>query len=333
MAMRSAPELCIALMFASAPRVTPIALPGANGPVGFDDLRFSPELHRIIVPAGRTGRVDLVEPRDHAVEEIAGFSTSRNPRRGHGESTTSADAGSGLLFASDRTRRELVVADPTTRRIVARVALGGGPDYVRWVAPTREVWVTEPERNVIETFRLEATSPPTLTGTGTIDVPDGPEALEIDASRGRVYTNTWHDATLDVDIVARTVAARWENGCRGSRGLALDVRRGLVFVGCDEGAVVALDARHDGQARGRARTGAGVDVIAFSASLSHLYVPAEDAATIAIIDVAGDGTLSPLGEVRTARGAHCVTADDAGGVYVCDPEHGRLLTFHDSFSR
>jgi DNA-binding beta-propeller fold protein YncE len=322
----------LGLALAAAPTtLSPLTLPGADGPVGFDDLRFSAELRRVLVPAGRTGRLGLVDPDSKRVEVIAGFSESRERERGHGESTTSADGGQGFLFASDRTRREVVVADPAAKRIIARAELGAGPDYVRWVAPTHEVWVTEPGKKVIETFRVDGDSSPKLTRTGTIEVPDGPESLEIDPDRHRAYTNTWHDATIVIDLAARRIVGRWKNGCRGSRGLALDARRGFVFVGCDEGRAAALDANQDGRPIGRAPAGDGVDVIAYSARLSHLYVPGADAADLTIMSVGADGKLGVLGKVPTARDAHCVTADDLGNVYVCDPAHGRLLTFRDPF--
>ncbi len=324
--------IMLAVALAATPvTLSPLALPGADGLVGFDDLRFSAELHKIIVPAGRTGRVDLVDPETRAIDEIAGFSSSRGAGRGHDESTTSADSGQGLIFASDRTQRALVVADPSTKRIVAQVKLGGGPDYVRWVGATHEVWVTEPGKKVIETFRVEGTAPPKLTRTGTIDVPDGPEALEIDFDRHRAYTNTWHDSTIAIDVDSRSIVGRWGNGCAGSRGLAIDARRSFVFVGCDEGKAVLLDADHDGKVVGRAPAGDGVDVIAYGGKLSHLYVPGGDAADLSVIGVSSDGALEVLGTIPTARDAHCVTADDLGNVYVCDPAHGRLLTFRDPF--
>ncbi len=246
----------VAVILIATP-VSPLQLPGADGPIGFDDLRFSSEMQKVIVPAGRTGRVDLVDPRDRSVQEITGFSTSAVARSGHGESTTSADAGRGMLFASDRTRRELVVADARTRQIVTRMKLGGPPDYVRWVGPTNEVWVSEPSRRMIEIFRLSGESPPTLTESGAIDVPDGPESLEIDAGHRRAYTNSWHDSTFAIDVTSRKVVARWKNSCEGSRGLAIDPARELVFVGCDEGHAVALSTR-DGRVTGRAKTGEGV---------------------------------------------------------------------------
>lgn len=308
-----------------------IELPDGAGGIGFDDLRFSPELRRVLVPAGRSGRLDLVDPATRVVEDIPGFSGTKAAVRGHSEGTTSADSGDGLVFASDRTRRIVAVVDPKAKRIVSEVQLGGAPDYVRWVEPLHEVWVTEPDEKKIETFRFDKAATPRLTRTGEIRVSDGPESLEIDAGRGRAYANTWHDLTVAVDLRARAVVSQWKNGCRGARGLALDLQRGLAFVGCAEGAAVALDVVHNGEVVGRTATGAGVDVIAFSRERSHLYVPGAEAANLTVLAVAEDGALRVLGAVATAHGAHCVTTDDAGRVFVCDPSAGRLLILTDSY--
>jgi hypothetical protein len=54
----------------------PLALPGGAGEIGFDDLAFSPGLHRVLVPAGRTGRLDLIDPETRKVQEIGGFQAS-----------------------------------------------------------------------------------------------------------------------------------------------------------------------------------------------------------------------------------------------------------------
>jgi DNA-binding beta-propeller fold protein YncE len=319
-----------AVVAATPVALSPLPLPGAEGPVGFDELRYVPELRELLVPAGGTGRLDLLDPQTHEIAAISGFSETRSSGRGHGAGTTSADAGEGLLFASDRTERAVVVADPTTRRIVARAKLGAGPDYVRWVGTTREVWVTEPSSKVIEVFRVDGASPPRLSPTGTIEIPDGPEALEVDARSRRAYTNTWHGETVAIDLASHRIVGRWKNGCSGSRGLAVDSERGFVFVACEEGRAVVLDGR-DGHQLGRAPAGAGVDTLAYGARLSHLYVPGGEAADLTVVGVAGGGALVVLGRVPTAPGATCVAADELGNVYVCDPRSGRLLTFRDPF--
>jgi hypothetical protein len=49
----------------------------------------------------------------------------------------------------------------------------------------------------------------------------------IDATRGRAYTHTWTDASVVIDIAKHKEIARWKNGCAGSRGIALDEKRGM----------------------------------------------------------------------------------------------------------
>jgi len=49
---------------------------------------------------------------------------------------TSADEGRGILFATDRDAKQLIVIDPKTLSIIATAPLASGPDYVRYVAAT-----------------------------------------------------------------------------------------------------------------------------------------------------------------------------------------------------
>lgn len=327
--MRSASFLVAALL-ASANAPSTIELPGAGGRVGFDDLVFSRELHRLLAPAGRTGRLDLVDPASGAVEAVEGFSQSFRPAIGHGQGPTSADAGQGFVFATDRTSGTLVAVDPRARRIVARIKLGAGPDYVRWVGATREVWVTEPDRESIEVFSFEPGPSPAFKQAGIIAVPGGPESLVVDAAGGRAYTNSFGDATFAIEVASHRVAARWTNRCRGARGIALDAARRVVFVGCDEGKAISLDVAR-GVVLGETGTGDGVDSIAYDPQLSHLYVPAGGSANLTVLAVKGSGALEALGTIPTAPGAHCVATDDRGNIYVCDPGKGRLLVFHDPY--
>jgi DNA-binding beta-propeller fold protein YncE len=308
---------------------TKLALPGGEGGIGFDDLMFSPTLHRVIAPAGRTGKLDLIDPKTQKVESIAGFSTDADKfGGGHGQGTTSADVGGGLIFASDRSRGDVEIVDSKTAKIVGSVKLAGGPDYVRWVEPAGEVWVTEPGKKQIEFFTLDKGK---LVPKGAIGIPGGPESLVIDVTRGRAYTHTWDDTSVAIDLVKHKEIARWKNGCKGSRGIALDDKRGLLFVGCDEGKATVLDVTHDGKQLGSAATGKGVDIIAYSPALAHLYVPGGDSATLTIVGVGATGKLDVLGSVAVAADSHCVAADDAGHAYVCDPKQGSLLVVTDPY--
>jgi hypothetical protein len=305
-----------------------LALPGGDGGIGFDDLMWSPALHRVLAPAGRTGNLDLIDPKSKAIDAIAGFTSSKEATAGHGAGTTSADAGGGFVFASDRGKAEVAIVDPAAKKIVGTSKLAGGPDYVRWVEPLAEVWVTEPGKKQIEYFKLDHGK---LARAGAIDVAGGPESLVVDATRKRAYTHTWEDKTVAIDLGKHAEVARWSNGCTGSRGIALDEARALLFVGCDEGKATVLDLAHDGKRVASADTGKGVDIIAYDAKLAHLYVPGGDSATLTILAVGAGGKLDVLGSVATADDAHCVAVDDAGHAYICDPKHGALLVVTDPF--
>jgi hypothetical protein len=314
----------------SAPRSSTIAstivLPGGAAGIGFDDLRYSATLHRVLAPAGRTGKLDLIDPDTQAIESVDGFSSQAAYGGGHGEGTTSVDEGGGHLFAIDRGNLQVYAIDTRAKAITAVTKLAAPPDYVRWVEPSHEVWVTEPRTKQIEYFTFDGAG---IMHAGVIAIPGGPESLVIDPSRGRAYTQTWDDATVVIELAHHEEVARWKNGCTGSRGIALDETRGFLFVGCEEGRATALDVAHDGKQLGAVDTGKGVDIIAYSPSRAHLYVPGGDSATLTIVGVSPSGTLTALRTVPAAQDSHCVTTDDRGHAYVCDPMHGALLVVSD----
>jgi hypothetical protein len=308
-----------------------VPMPGGAGGVGFDDLAFARSLRRVLAPAGRTGRLVLVDPASRAPTVIAGFAASSKWGGGHDEGVTSADEGRGFVFATDRTAKKLFVVDPAAMKIVASAALAAGPDYVRFVAATSEVWVTEPDADRIEVFSLPPTGVPTPAHAASIPVPGGPESLVIDGKRNRAYTHLWKAKTIAIDLRTRATAATWDNGCVDSRGIALDEERGWLIAGCAEGKATLLDAGHDGARLGALADGSGVDVIAYNPALRHVYLPGARSRTMAIVGLAPTGAPTLLGRVTTAAGAHCVAADDLGNAWVCDPAHGQLLLFHDPY--
>ncbi len=297
--------------------------------IAFDDLRYSPSLHRVLVPAGRTGSIVLVDPSNHQSSSIAGLATEASYAGGHGQGTTSVDEGEGALFAIDRTSVQVVIIDPAARRVTARTTLGASPDYVRYVALTRELWVTEPDSERIEIFSISPKRD-ALTRAATIAVPGGPESLVIDSAGGRAFTHLWSGTSLAIDLRSRTITARWPNRCDGSRGIAYDEHSQFLFGACAEGRAVVMDAAHGGKVLAAASSGGGVDIIDYDPVRRHLYLPGARSATLTIFSVGANGTLTPLATEATAKGAHCVTTDGKDA-WVCDPDGGRLLVIRDSY--
>ena len=66
--------------------------------------------------------------------------------------------------------------------ILSSTPLGATPDYVRYVAATGELWVTEPGASQLEIFALAAEAPFTPTRAATITVTNEPTFLALTLS-------------------------------------------------------------------------------------------------------------------------------------------------------
>lgn len=319
-------------VFAASAPLAPqaiIKIPGGARGIGFDDIGFAAALDRVTIPAGASGNLVLLDPASDALTVIPGVSTVSAPGESHREGTTSAVYAEGYLFASDHDPDEVVAIDPHTREIIARTPLEGGPDYVRYVARTHEIWVTEPGKQQIQVFKLSVAAKPVLTPETVIHVAGGPESLEIDNRRNHAYSNLWKSKTVEMELTTHKVLAEWPNTCKSSHGIAIDEAHDHVFVACGEGKVVTLAPRDHGKVLATAKAGAGIDIIDYSPRLHHLYVPGARAATLTILDVTPSGSLEPVAVYKTAEHAHCVTSDDAGHVFVCAPRSGEILKIDD----
>ncbi len=308
-----------------------VAISSDGEGIGFDDLGFSSHLKKVIVPGGRTGKLFLIDPATRQITAIGGLNSAENYKGGHGEGTTSADEGDGFIFAIDRSTMLVDIIDPVKKQIMSSAALASGPDYVRYVKETNEVWVTQPGSEQIEIFVFLAKPKFMLSHSGFINVPGGPESLIVDHTRQYAYTHLWEGQTIAIDLHTHAIVRQWPNGCEGSRGIALDEKRVFLFAGCAEGKAVVLDADHNGQQLGSLSTPSGVDVIGYNPALSHLYLSSANSGTLSVIGVSDSGKLSLLATGNAVKGAHCVTGDDQGNIWVCDPQHGQLLLYKDSF--
>ncbi len=310
---------------------TAVAIAGGQGIVGFDDLNFSRNLNKVLVPAGRTGKLYLIDPPTYTMESINGFSSSVSFQKGHRTGISSADAGDGYIFVADHGTRTLDAVDINTRVIVCTASLADDADFVRYIPKSHEVWVTEPdaEDKKVEVFTFTAGKKPEILHKLDIPVADGPESLTIDKIHQKAYTNIGKQVGV-IDLRTHSIAAEWQNTCEKPRGTAIDAKRGFLFVGCGEGKVVTLNVDRNGMLVGKAKTGEGIDLIDYNPGRSHLYVTGSKSATVSVLGVSNTGQLSLLGTGKAALRSHCVTGDDQNNIWVCDPKHGQLLRYKDS---
>lgn len=302
-----------------------VQMPEGLSGIGFDDIQYSSAMKKVLVPSGRTGMLNLVDPETLAITSINGFSSAKDYKGGHGEGITSVAEGKDVLFVTDRSSLKLNVLDPNSKKIISTAALGSSPDYVRFIPTLNEVWVTEPDADQIEVFKMNENKP---AHSAFIKVEGGPEALVIDTKNGRAYSHLWHGKTVAIDINARKIVTTWPNGCEGSRGISFGETPNILLVGCSEGKAVSMDT-HDGKIISTVSSGSGVDIIAYNHQLKHLYMPGGKSATMAIISVSDGGNLKLLQTIPAAEGSHCVTTDQIATAFVCDPKHGSLLVIKD----
>ena len=309
------------VLFLNVLTATPIALPGGP-PVGMDYLAFDPVNHRVWVPAGNTGNVDVIDAATGKVTAVGGFPTAPSQRPGRPNSgPSSATIGDGVVWIGNRADKKLCAVDSKTLEKKNCVELTSSPDGLQYVPSTHELWVTTPRDGSLTIIDTTGKAAPAIIKV------DGPEGYALDSVHGLYFTNQEDkDKTLAIDIKTRKIVSTWEPGCgkEGPRGLAIDVARRLLFVACTDGAAT-LDLAHDGKVLGRIKTGAGVDNIDYSVDRKSLYIASGKDSTLTIAKVADNGALSVAATATTSEGARNAVVDSTGAAYCADSRNGRIL--------
>lgn len=306
-----------------------LALPGApaTGGVFMDYIAYDRGHHRVWVPAGNTGSVDVVETRGETITRIEGFPTAEFERAGTRRTVgpSSAAVGEGVVYVGNRGDSSVCAVDASTLQKGACLKLDSSPDGLAYVGAAKELWVTTPRDRSIAI--LDASKAGALAPKARVALEGAPEGFAVDDGRGVFYTNLEDkDRTLAIDLRSRAVTKTWLPKCgeAGPRGLAIDTARNLLVVACTDH-VSVLDAGKDGQILSSVDTGAGVDNIDYVPSRQELYAAAGRAATLTVARLDDQGKLTPVASVATAPGARNAVATDEGVAYLTDSPEGKLL--------
>jgi DNA-binding beta-propeller fold protein YncE len=308
--------------------ISSIALPGApSDGVLLDYLAADRVRNRVWVPAGGTGRVDVIDAKTQELHAVEKFPTAEVERQGTKRTVgpSSATVGDGFVYVGNRADSSVCAVDAMSLERGGCVTLPASPDGVAYVAATHEVWVTTPRTQSIHVLDVSTPATPKLAGTFTLE--GGPEGYAVDAAHGVFYTNLEDkDRTLRIDVKTRKVVATWLPACgeAGPRGLAIEPAEQLLVVACTDH-VEVLDAGKDGKILSKLDAGAGVDNIDYLTSTRSLYVAAGRAATITIAHLDKKGVLTQTAARATAQGARNAVATASGVAYVADGPEGRIL--------
>ena len=305
-----------------------IALPGApSSGVFMDYIAYDQAHHRVWVPAGNTGSVDVVDVTNDRVTRVEGFPTAEIERGGTKRTVgpSSATVGDGVVYVGNRADSSVCAVNAESLRVGPCLKLESMPDGLAYVPSTKEVWVTTPRDNSITV--IAASGPDALTKKARIGLEGQPEGYAVDAARGVFYTNLEDkDRTLTIDVRSRRITKTWLPACGedGPRGLALDHGLDYLFVACTD-RVIVLDAGHDGKRLSASEVGDGVDNIDYVERRHELYAAAARAAKLTILRVDPQGRLSVRATVATAPGARNAVATNEGTAYLTDSREGKIL--------
>jgi DNA-binding beta-propeller fold protein YncE len=330
---------CLATRSHAAPplskgaEVRAIALPGASPTgVGMDLIAYDRSRHRVWVPAGNTGSVDVVDTADGHVTRLEGFATAEIERNGKKRTVgpSSATVGDDYVYVGNRGDSSVCAIEAKSLHKDSCLRLDSPPDALVYVRGTKEVWATTPRRDAIVIIDARKGSP--LAVKAEVRLDGSPEGYAIDDGRGVFYTNLEDkDRTLALDVRSRKVTGNWQSSCGegGPKGLAVDRSMDFVLLACPD-RVKVLDVGHGGKELSTIETGAGVDDIAYLEARHELYVGAAKAAklTIAILDAKGG--LAVEASVPTAPGARNAVVTDEGVAYLTDSPEGKLLVVSPS---
>lgn len=325
-----------------APRLNRVefVLPGARGLVSLDYFVFDSANHRLWVPASNTGSVTIIDDDTDQVTNVSGFRTAQVDFMGKRPvmGPTSVTLGDGVAYVGNRGDSTVCVVDARTLtpgecRAIGSASLGlaAAPDALTYVAATRELWVTRgvPPMGVpsidsaITVF--DASSPRDLKEKVRIPLGASAEGFAVDNPRHRFYTSLEEKGeTVGIDVRTHKVADHFHSGCDEPHGLALDEKRGMLFVAC-RARVVSMDVAHNGKVLGSMETGSGLDNIDYLPSRHMLFAAAADAATLTVARVDDHGRLHGVAVWPTEKGARGVVVDSKASAFVMDPYGGRIL--------
>lgn len=299
-----------------------VTIPGASGGNGYDDLRYSATLKKVLLGAGGAKLSALVSVDSAEVTTLDGMS---NP--------LSVEEGAGLLFVADRGTNQLLVLHAGTGERLASADLGATPDYVRWLGTKRELWISIPAANRIDVYSVPDNGQPVPAKVASIPTPDAPEGLTLAPALGRAFYHQFGGKLGVVDLEKREVVAGWETGCGRHHGIpTVDETRGFVFAGCSSAKVVVM-AAENGAVLGSYATEGGATILGYSPELRHFYLRADPGVPVSILGIPNSGVPMLLGTADATMRGHCMVADDQGGFWVCDEEKGKLLRFKDTFAK
>ncbi|AIE86226.1 YncE family protein [Fimbriimonas ginsengisoli] len=297
----------VALLTPPAPNYSVIQKIAIGGEGGWDYLTMDSKARRLYISRG-THVMVLDVDRGQLVGDIP------DTPGVHGVAVASK-AGKG--YSSNGRDDTVTVFDLTTLKALKRVKVGNRPDAIFY----------DPASDRVFTFNAGSTDTTAIdvktdTVAGSVKLDGKPEFPQVDA-HGNLFVNIEDKSEIQkLDTKALKVTGSWPLApAEEPSGLALDVRRQVLFSTCSNKLLAISDAKA-GKLLGTAPIGEGPDAAAFD--------PGEG---LAFSSNGRDGTLTVVG--RLPRGGYgvlqTVTTQVSARTMALDPKTHRIYLIAAQF--
>ncbi|MFL5759758.1 MAG: YncE family protein [Thermomicrobiales bacterium] len=207
----------------------------------------------------------------------------------------------GLVFAAARANGRVLVIDPLTRQVTAILDAGQRPNGLAWDSQRQRLLVADVGDNQARLVDLTA-----ATVVVIIELPGRPRWCVYDPNADMFFINIREPAlVVKLDAATGSRISAYGVASAGPHGLDLDERQRRLFVACDGGQVVILDA-DGGEELGIVPIPGVPDAIWFDAAREFLFVAIGEPGVLTVVDTAA-GTVAE--EIITEPGAQTTAFD------------------------
>jgi DNA-binding beta-propeller fold protein YncE len=280
-----------------------------GGAGGFDYVYADSDARRLYVarsgnPGGRITvfNLDTLEPAGE-LAETSGHGAVVNAKTHHG-------------FASSK---PITMFDSKTLAVIKKITVEGNPDGLLDDPFNDRVYVLSHAAPNVTV--LDAKDGSIL---GTIDLGGAPEQGATDG-KGHIYIDVEDKENIAVvDAKTMKVTAHYDISSKGGTcaGLALDVKRGILFAACRKPAMMVVLKASDGKILDALPIGAGTDGAAFNPK------------TMEAFSSQGDGTLTVIKEKNATSFAveQTITTPQRAKTLALDTKTGNIFLIYAEFA-
>jgi len=209
----------------------------------------------------------------------------------------------GKGYTSNGKINTVTVFDLKTDSILDQITTGQNPDAILYDEFSKKIITCNGKSK-----DLSVIDPLTDKVIATIPVGGKPEVPVTD-NAGKIYVNIEDKSEIvEIDITKNEVINHWPlSPGESPTGLAIDLKTKILFAGCDNKLLIAMDATN-GKIITKLPIGDGCDGVGFDSSLHHVLASCGEG-TLTVIKETSKKNIKVLDVVPTKKGARTITVD------------------------